>query len=52
METFKSSGNIKIYWCRSCPGIYTKERSCPSCNTENQEIGWVEKMGEDNEEML
>jgi RNA polymerase subunit RPABC4/transcription elongation factor Spt4 len=49
METYKSFGTIKIYYCKACPGIYTKERSCPSCNTDNQEIGWVENKGVDNE---
>lgn len=33
---------VDIYWCRSCPNIYTKERSCPVCNTENLKIGWLE----------
>lgn len=46
METYKSLGVIKIYWCRSCPGIYMNERSCPLCNTDNQEIGWVKNEAE------
>lgn len=46
MENIKlniPSGLTVIYYCAECPGIYTKESSCPTCNTENKSIGWVEK---------
>ena len=46
MEKPKSniaSGLTVIYYCSECFGIYTKDSSCPTCNTENKSIGWVEK---------
>ena len=45
MESFNSIPpglTVDVYYCRKCPGIYTKEFSCPTCGTENEKIGWVQ----------
>ena len=43
MDTQEPSGIIKVYYCSACPGIYTKDASCPSCNTDNNQLGFYEK---------
>ena len=44
-------GSTIVYYCYECPGIYTKDSSCPTCNTVNQSFGWVNNGGKSNEKM-
>jgi RNA polymerase subunit RPABC4/transcription elongation factor Spt4 len=34
---------VKVYYCKECPRVYTRDILCPVHETTNEEMGWYEK---------
>lgn len=43
MESYRSILPDLIYYCVLCKEVFINNKICSKCNTENKEIGWVEK---------